>query len=122
MINWYFSIKSKIYKVLFTFIYFRLIHIKTNISILVIKNKKIYFIKTAFNESNSPVERSVKNSELFFNFFTKSKFVLTYDTVHSVDPKTPNIPAPLKSTALTDAGMSYSKMTTFHLHGSAQYH
>ncbi|MDF9762213.1 hypothetical protein OKW24_003986 [Peribacillus simplex] len=70
MINWYFCIKSKIYKVLFTFIYFRLIHIKTNIFIclpitkLNPKNKKIYFIKkTACIESNSPVERSVKDSE-----------------------------------------------------------
>lgn len=51
MIIWYFYIKSKIYKVLFTLIYFRLIHIKNKYFHLVTnykiepKNKKMYFIK-----------------------------------------------------------------------------
>lgn len=40
-------------------------HLLTNYKIEP-KNKKIYFIKkTAFNESNSPVKRSVKENELF---------------------------------------------------------
>ena len=40
-------------------------HLLTNLKIEP-KNKKFYFIKkTAFNESNSPVERSLKDNELF---------------------------------------------------------
>ena len=81
MINWYFDQVENIQGFVHL-IYFRLIYIKINISIWLLKNKKIYFIKKQpLMKVIHQLKEVSRTVNWFFKTFTKSKFVLTYDTV-----------------------------------------
>jgi hypothetical protein len=89
MINWYFCIESKISKILFTLIYFRLIHIKINIPICLPitkfnpKTKRFTLLtKQPLMKVIHQLKEVSRTVNCFFKTFTKSKFVLTYDTLN----------------------------------------